>query len=168
MRRARPAPTVGELILRRLCTNRPYGPLAIAVAVALAFPAGAGSAEVGASAVKRPKSAKYAGVTGQGHEVTLYVLGRSVQYVSFRFTCDASASGGIGVQDIKLRRTPKGYRFGVWAHGSVSYSDDQSEENGVVSVSGRFSRTGRSVKGRARVKTTRCGDSGPITWRARR
>ena len=52
--------------------------------------------------------------------------------------------GRTSLNSIKLKKTPKGYAFAIKAHGIVSYSDNQDDENGAIDISGRFSRTGRA------------------------
>lgn len=122
-----------------------------------------------AAGVTAPKSgAKYSGKTEQAHRIDLSVRGKSVEYVSFRFNCGRKAIGATGLQDIPLKRTSKGYRFEVDAHASMSFSDEQPDENAAVYVRGRFSGTARSVRGLVRVKSERCHDTGYISWRAKR
>ena len=138
--------------------------LFVVLAAVAAAPTGAASA----ARVKAPRSgAEYSGETRQELPITLFISGRSVEYVSFRFDCGPGATGGIGLQGIKLRKTRRGYRFASKAFGAMSVSDDDSYgENARLSVSGRFSRTARSVKGSFRVRSERCGDTGTIRWRA--
>jgi hypothetical protein len=141
---------------------------ATAVAV-LAASAAEPRAALAAAAVKAPKSgAKYTGQTAQGHPIELVIQRKSVYYISFRFACGRKAIAATGLQDIPLRRTSKGYRFAIDAHSSMSFSDDQPDENAAVSVKGRFSRTARTVEGSARVRSERCHDTGSISWRAKR
>ena len=65
-----------------------------------------------------------------------------------------------------MKKTRKGYAFSTKAKGTVSYADGQPDQNGTVVLSGRFSRTGRSVGGTRKVKTPRCGDTKRVDWRA--
>jgi hypothetical protein len=122
-----------------------------------------------AAGITAPKSgAKYSGKTEQGHTIGLWIQRKSVEYISFRFNCGRKAIGATGLQSIPLKRTSKGYRFALDAHSSMSFSDDQPDENAAVSVRGRFSRTARTVEGLVRVKSERCHDTGFISWRAKR
>ncbi len=142
--------------------------LLAALAIALVPVAAARAAGLEAATVRAPKSGKYAGVTGQDQKLTLYVSGKSVQIVAFKFACGRKAIGSTSVQAIPLKRTDEGYRFKTSANSIVSYSDEQPDENGPVYLRGRFSRSGKSVVGLLRVQTKRCHDTGYVDWHAKR
>ena len=72
-------------------------------------------------------------------------------------------NGVTGLQNLKLKKTKKGYKFGDGAQSTVAYTDDTDEE-GTVAVVGRFSKNAKAVSGALRVKTDRCGDSGTVKW----
>jgi len=74
----------------------------------------------------------------------------------------------MSLNDISLKKTSKGYKFGLNAHGSITFADDQTDENGKVAISGRFTRSGRKATGVFRVRSPRCGDTGNVKWSARR
>jgi hypothetical protein len=128
-------------------------------------PATTAAAAASAAKVKPPKSGSK--FTGRPGEITAYISGRSIQLVAFSFKC-RSTSGATSLTSIPLRKTKRGYRFGIHANGIVTYADDHADENGAISISGRFSRTGKSVAGKLRVKTPRCGSTGQLNWRAAR
>jgi hypothetical protein len=114
--------------------------------------------------VKPPRSGKYEGRPGR---LTIYTAGKSIELVSFHFKC-RNTRGTTSLNGIPLKKSKRGYRFAIKAHGSVEYADQSAPENGVVDISGRFSRTGRSAKGSLKVRTARCGGTGRINWRAAR
>jgi hypothetical protein len=114
--------------------------------------------------VKPPRSGKYEGRPGK---LTIYTSGKSIDLISFQFKC-RTTRGTTSLNGIPLKRSKRGYRFAIKAHGSVDYADQSAPENGAVDISGRFSRTGRSARGSLRVRTARCGGTGRINWRAAR
>jgi hypothetical protein len=135
---------------------------ALALAAALAVPVAAG----GATTVKAPKSGStYA--SKAPYNLTLQVRGRSVEIVSFSFPC-GDVTGRTSLNDFRLKRTPKGYRFNADAHGLVTYSDEQGDENATTHISGRFDLDAKKVRGHLRVKSKRCGDTGNLGWVATR
>jgi hypothetical protein len=115
-----------------------------------------------ASSVKAPRSGTWAGYPGG---MTMYVSGKSLSLVAFSFKC-GQAHGRTSLNDIRLKKTKKGYTFSVKTHGNVTYTDDQPDENAAVRMSGRFSKTGKSAAGTFRVRTPRCGSTGDVKWRA--
>jgi hypothetical protein len=121
------------------------------------------SAAAAAAKVKAPKSGMYHGPGG----LQMSISGKSVEIVAFEFACK-NTKGATSLSSIALKKSPRGYRFGIKAHGIVSYRDNQPDENGAIDISGRFSRTGTSAAGTLRVKTPRCGGTGAIKWRAKR
>jgi len=116
--------------------------------------------------VRPPKSGQYDGHP-RGKDLTLYVSGRSIQLAAFSFKC-ADTSGRMSLNDIPLKKTSKGYKFGLNANGSITFADEQPDENGKVSISGQFTRSGKKVTGVFRVRSPRCQDTGNIKWSARR
>jgi hypothetical protein len=133
-----------------------------AVAVLALVPA----AEAAKQKVKAPKSGQYNGHP-RGKDLMLFVSGKSIQLASFSFKCKGT-SGRTNLDDIRLKKTSKGYRFALDAHGSISFADGQPDENGKVSISGRFTRSGKKPTGVFRVRSPRCGDTGNIKWSATR
>jgi hypothetical protein len=119
--------------------------------------------------VRAPKSGKYSGRTAEKRDVTVYVSGKAIQIIAFSFKC-GDADGITSLSDIRLKKSKKGYKFAIKAHGIVSYSDSEThpDENGAIEIAGRFGRTGKAAIGTLRVKTPRCGDSGAIKWSAKR
>ena len=112
--------------------------------------------------VKAPKSgSEYDG----NHKLVLYISGKSIELVAFDFRC-GDTTGRTSLNDIPLRKTKKGYRFGIKAHGSISFADGSPDENGAVNVSGRFGRRAKTVAGHFRVKSPSCGDGGSVKWHA--
>jgi hypothetical protein len=118
------------------------------------------------AAIKAPKSGTYSGPTGQKRHVTLYIQGKHVQLIGFAFKCEGT-DGATNLNDIKLRKTSKGYKFSLHAHGSISFKDEQPDENGRVDVGGKFIRSGKRASGTFRVRSTRC-HTGPVEWQAHR
>jgi hypothetical protein len=137
----------------------------LVIAPAAALPGGAGAAK--APTVKAPKSGKYTGAAGPRRRLILYVSRKSLTIVAFQFSC-GEVVGQTSLNDIKLTRTRRGYKFAIRAHGSVTFSDGQPDENAAVHVSGRFRLSGRTVLGLLRVKSPRCADTGKVRWRAHR
>ena len=135
---------------------------AIAVALVLVTVA----AGVAAASVRAPRSgATYTGPSP--NDAFLRVSGRSVAILALSFRC-GDVSGRTSLNDLRLKRTSRGYRFNADANGNVTYSDDQPDENARVHVSGRFSESARTVRGHIRVRSARCGDTGNLRWRASR
>jgi hypothetical protein len=118
-----------------------------------------------AAKVTAPKSGSM--YHGRPGKLQIYISGKTIQIVAFQFQCKKT-TGATSLSDIKLTKSRRGYRFGIKAHGIVTYRDDHADENGTISISGRFSRTAKSAGGSLRVRTPRCGDTGTIEWRAKR
>jgi hypothetical protein len=98
--------------------------------------------------------------------VELDLDGTTIQLVAIAFKC-GKADGHTVLNDIDMRRTRRGFAFGLKAHGSVTYSDGYPDENAEVDISGRFSRSGSRAGGRLRVKSPRCGGTGQVGWTAK-
>ena len=126
------------------------------------------SSAAGTTPVQLPRSGEYSGHTDDGGDLAIQIAGRSVEVVSFQFDC-GSAVGNTGLQDIDLEKSARGWRFGIRAHGAVTYSDYiyYPDENAAVAVFGRFTRSGKRVSGRLQVEAPRC-ETGRIEWRAHR
>jgi hypothetical protein len=135
--------------------------VSVAAATAL-VPLAATATSLAASTVKAPRSGTY---TGHPGGMTLYVSGKSISLAAFSFKC-GEAHGRTSLNDMRLKKTKKGYAFSLKAHGNVTYSDDQPDENAAVNISGRFSKSGKSSVGVFRVKSPRCGSTGDVKWRA--
>jgi hypothetical protein len=116
--------------------------------------------------VKRPKDGSQ--FDGQHPKTSLIISGKSIQIYALRFPC-RKVKGNTSLQDISLRKTPKGYRFDIAAHSIVTYSDNDKhpDENAAITLSGLFSRNAKKVTGHVRVKAPRC-DTGKIAWGAAR
>jgi len=121
----------------------------------------------GVAEARAPRSGRFDGSTGPKRRITLIVQGRSIDLAAFDFRC-RSVTGRTSLNQIAIRRTSSGYRFSIRSAGSISFSDGRADENGRMELSGRFSSTGRSVRGRLRVRSTRCRDTGSVRWSARR
>jgi hypothetical protein len=138
-------------------------PLALAAMPALEAAAG----QSRPPAVNAPKSGIYRGTAGVRRNLMLWVSGRDISIVAFDFTC-GQVVGRTSLNDLPLRRTPLGYRFIVRAHGSVTFSDGQPDQNAPVYIQGRFTRSGRTVSGTLRVRPPRCRNTCLVRWSARR
>jgi hypothetical protein len=122
-------------------------------------------AAVAATSVTAPESGS-SYESGKPYDLILQVRGRSVEIVSFSFPCKGEVTGRTSLNDFRLKRTKKGYRFNADASGIVTYSDEQGDENASTHISGRFSRTAGSLRGHLRVRSKRCGNTGNLSWRA--
>ena len=119
-----------------------------------------------AATVKAPKSgSRY--TSGAPHYAVIQISGRSVEIAALTFPC-GEVLGRTSVNDFPIKRTPKGYRFNADANGSVTYSDEQADQNAKVHISGRFALDAKTVRGHIRVRSKRCGDTGYLKWRAAR
>jgi hypothetical protein len=145
--------------------------LAVIAGLALvASPSLVGASPAGTAAaatVKAPKSGAYPGRTAQRRPLTLYISGKSVEQIAIQFSCGKTA-GNTALNDIRLTKSKKGYRFSITAFGGVTYSDEKDPENVKIDVSGRFSRTGKRAVGQFRLKSSRCGGTGHVKWSAKR
>jgi hypothetical protein len=114
--------------------------------------------------VKAPPSGSQ--YDGTSPKISLYISGKSIQLVAFRFPC-RQVKGNTSLQDIKLTKTDRGYKFGIDSYGIVTYSDSEThpDQNGAISIDGRFGRRAKTVAGHFRVKTPRC-DSGRVAFDA--
>jgi hypothetical protein len=128
----------------------------------------AGSRTLETKRPQLPRSGEYSGHTDEGRDLTIQIVGKSVELVAFQFECDQVA-GNTSLQDVHLERTDRGWRFGIDAHAAVTYSDYiyYPDENAAVSVFGKFTRSGKRVRGRLHVEAPRCR-TGRVEWRAHR
>jgi hypothetical protein len=117
------------------------------------------------AAVKPPRSGSQ--YQGAAHHVFLQISGRSIEIIAFSFRCDGT-KGRISLNDIRLKRSSRGYRFYSVLHGLVTYGDGEPDENAEVRIRGLFTRDAKAVRGRFRVITPRCGNTGRLRWRATR
>src|SRR5690349_233167 len=116
--------------------------------------------------VKRPKAGQYNGHPG-GKDLTLYVSGKSIEVAAFSFKC-ASTGGRTSIDAIALKKTKKGYKFSFSGRGSITFGDDHPDENGKISISGLFARSGKKATGVFRVRSPYCHDTGSVKWSAKR
>lgn len=132
----------------------------LVLALAVAVPATAPGAT-------RPPKAPKSGwsYSGQPGDVVLRISGRSVEIAAFSFPC-GDVYGRTSVNDFRLKRTRKGYRFNADANGIVTYTDE-TDGNAEVHISGRFSLDAKTVRGHVRVESARC-KTGDLKWRGAR
>jgi hypothetical protein len=137
---------------------------ALALVPAAAVPALAGGSQK--KPVKRPKD----GATYSGHHpgVSLVISGKRIELITIRFPCH-KGKGTTNLNDFPMRKTDKGWRFDIAAHGLVTYmnSEKHPDENAAIWIHGRFSRDAKTVAGRLRVDAPRC-DTGRLLWSAKR
>jgi hypothetical protein len=129
-----------------------------------AKPASASAAR--APKVRAPKSGEYKG-SPRGKPMSLFVNGKQIDLAAFSFKC-ADTTGRTSIDSIPLKKTRKGYTFGLTVGASITFADGKPDENGKVTLAGRFAADGKSAKGTFRVKSHRCHDTGSIKWRVRR
>jgi hypothetical protein len=135
---------------------------ALALSVALLLVPASSAA---AAPVKAP-SGTYAGSPG---EIMLAVSRTSISIAAFAFPC-RSTRGRTALNDVPVKRTRKGFRFSIRAHGSASFEDGSPDNNVAIELRGRFSRTAKSVRGVFRVTGAGCrtGDIAFTALRSRR
>src|SRR4051794_13316010 len=134
----------------------------IAVAVLALVPAAGAATQT----VKAPKAGQYNGHP-RGKDLTLYISGKTIQLAAFSFKC-ADTGGRTSLNAIALKKTKKGYKFAFTGGGSITFADGQPDENGKISISGLFTRSGKKVSGVFRVRSPRCHDTGTVKWSAKR
>jgi hypothetical protein len=127
------------------------------------FATGSSSTVATAARLRRPRGV-YSGHPGR---IQLSVEGDSISIVAFGFKCGA-VTGRTALNDVPVAKRRGRYRFSIKAHGGITYSDDQSPDNGAITFSGRFTPTAKRALGTFRVKTPRCGGTGLVEWSARR
>jgi hypothetical protein len=138
----------------------------LAAALALAALALVPAADAAKQSVKAPKAGQYNGHPG-GKDLTLYISGKSIQLAAFSFKCGGSA-GRTSLNAIALKKTSKGYKFAFSGRGNITFVDERTDENGKISISGQFTRSGKKVAGVFRVRSPQCPDTGNVKWSARR
>ena len=124
------------------------------------------AAEAAKSTVKAPKSGTYDGGTAEHKPITLYISGKSIDLAAFSFKCTGTG-GRTSLNGIKLVKAKNGYKFSLKANGSISFSDEQPDENGKVEIAGRFTKSGKKATGTFRIRSSRC-HTGTVDWRVRR
>lgn len=117
------------------------------------------------AAVRPPRSGSQ--YQAAAHHIFLQISGRSIEIIAFSFRC-GDATGRISLNALKLKRSRRGYRFYFVTHGLATYSDGEPDENAEVHIRGLFTRDARAVRGRFRVETPKCGNTGRLRWRATR
>ena len=138
----------------------------LAAAVATATLALVPVADAAKQSVKAPKSGQYNGHP-RGKDLMLYVSGKSIEVAAFSFKC-ADTGGRTSLDAIALKKTSKGYKFSFSGRGSITFEDGQPDENGKISISGLFTRSGKKAAGVFRVRSTHCHDTGSVNWSAKR
>jgi hypothetical protein len=134
-----------------------------AAAVVAALAPGAIGAPANDARLRVPKGT----YISQAGRVQLAVQPGSIQLAAFSFRC-GEVTGRTALNDVPVKRRRGRYRFSISAHGGVTYSDEESADNAAITFSGRFTpRAGRAL-GTFRIRTPRCGRTGPVDWSARR
>src|SRR4051794_27211557 len=95
-------------------------------ATAGAVRAAAARVTAAAAKVKAPRSALY---QGRRARLQMQISGKAIQIVAFEFPCE-DTRGATSLTDNALKKTRRGYRFGIKAQGIVTYRDDEPDENG--------------------------------------
>jgi hypothetical protein len=168
---------MGDLGRRRVAPEqrRPYSQVMVrsaarvasllAVAALAASPVGAQAAHK--PSVKAPKDgAVYSGDTDRGGKFSVSIAGKSIEIAVIQFKCHDTI-GHTSLQDIPLKKTKRGYKFGISAHGIVSYDDGHPDQNAPIEIWGQFTRRAKSAKGTLRVRAPRCG-TGALGWKITR
>ena len=132
--------------------------LLICVAFLVAVPATAGAA----TTVKAPKGT-YEGAAPA--DALLQASKKSIAIAALSFRCGSKVYGRTSLNEIPVKKTDRGYRFSIVTKALASYTDE-SNENVTVELSGRFALNAKSVSGRIRVKSKKCGDTGRVKWSA--
>jgi len=122
------------------------------------------SSTVATDARLRRPSGIYIGRPGR---LEMAVDAGSIQLAAIGFKC-GDVTGRTVLNDVPIKRIRGRYRFSIRAHGGVTYSDEESPDNAAIRFSGRFTPTARRALGTFRVRTPRCGGTGPVEWSARR
>lgn len=133
--------------------------ICLALVLALVVPSAANAT------VRPPRSGSV--YNGAAHHVTLQISGRSIEIIAFSFAC-GDTKGRISLNAIELKRGSTGYRFYSVTNGLVTYRDGEPDENAEVHIRGQFTPDARIVRGRFRVLSPRCGNTGRMRWRATR
>jgi len=138
----------------------------LAAAIAVGTLALVPVADAAKQRVKAPKAGQYNGYP-RGKPLSLYISGKTIQLAAFSFKCD-STGGRTSLNAIALKKTRKGYRFAFSGRGSITFDDGRTDENGKISISGLFTRSGKKVTGVFRVRSPQCHDTGNVKWSAKR
>jgi hypothetical protein len=134
--------------------------LLICVALLVALPA----ATAGAATVKAPKGT-YEGAAPT--DALLQASKKAISIAAFSFRCSSTVYGRTSLNEIPVKKTDRGYRFSIVTKAIASYTDE-SNENVSIELSGRFATNAKTVSGRLRVKSKKCGDTGRVKWSAAR
>lgn len=134
------------------------------VAAGAALASTALPASLAAGAVEPPPDG--ATFRGRPGSVEVLVSGRSIALAAFSFRC-GETRGRTNVNGLRLRRTREGYRFRLRAAVSITFEDGSPDQNGEALFRGRFSRTGRSVRGVFWARSSRCAKR-DVAWIGRR
>jgi hypothetical protein len=120
------------------------------------------------AAIARPVAAPPSGSVYEGSpgQVAIAVSGPRLSLVAFGFRCTGTR-GRTSLNDVPVVWRRNRYRFAVRTHGNVTFANGRTDENAAVRLSGRFSRTTRSIRGRFRVRSRHC-HTGYVYWTARR
>ena len=135
-------------------------------AVAVGTPGAAGGAPAETARVKAPKRGQYIGATRRRLEASLFLGRRTIKRSVFEARCGIG-TGRTSIGRVKLRRTKRGFRFTARRSRRITYNDGHAPETARVVVSGRFTRGGRKVRGRVRIRSRHCGRTGNARWLAR-
>ena len=123
-------------------------------------------ADAAKQSVKAPKAGQYNGYP-RGKPLTLFVSGKSIDLAAFSFKCN-DTGGRTSLDAIALKKTKKGYKFAFSGRGSITFDDGRPDENGKLSISGLFTRSGKKATGVFRVRSPQCHDTGNVKWSAKR
>ena len=113
------------------------------------------------------QAAKPSGSYSGPDRVVLEVSGRTIELLGFDFPCRES-TGRTTLNGLEIRKARGKWRFRTLIYASATYADGHPDENIKVRIRGRFSPTGKVVKGVFRVRSPHCGRTGPVRWWARR
>ena len=122
---------------------------------------------VAAVAASAPRPGTYRGGAGKRGTLSLYVSGRTIDLAAIKFGCGRTTAT-TALNAVAIKRVRGVYRFGIRAHGNVSYADDHIDQNGSISISGQFSSSGASARGTLRVRTPRCRKNKSVRWAVHR
>jgi hypothetical protein len=99
----------------------------------------------------------------------ILISDKEIALLSVKFPCrDHDTKGTTSLNDIPLRKTKRGYKFSIEAHGNATYDDGHPDQNVAIGISGQFTRDAKRVSGRYVVHSAYCGSTGKLDWRAKR
>ena len=123
-------------------------------------------ADAAKSSVLAPKAGTYDGGTQQHKPITLYISRKRIDLAAFSFKCSGT-EGRTSLNAIKLVKGKNGWKFSLKTNGSITFKDEQPDENGKVDIAGRFTKSGKKATGTLRVRSSRC-HTGTLDWAVRR